>query len=158
MSKGEVSELLKPRVKCIGNDKWHYPFSPYSVGQILYKVKNEPDSGSGFWSADTYSIAKDDFKLDHICLNPLDYPHLFKPLAWYEEREASEMPRYLKDKDGVYEMKDYESNGDIKTFMVYNYQAQRRGSGWSLLGEYALKYFDPATETEYNQYLKTKQK
>ena len=25
-----------------------------------------------------------------------DYPHLFKPLKWYEEREVREMPLYVK--------------------------------------------------------------
>lgn len=64
----EAKELLKPRYKVIAD----YPESPYKIGDI------EVDRG---WS-DTLHLK--------------DFPAIFKPLAWWEERGEEDMPNYLR--------------------------------------------------------------
>ncbi len=59
-------ELLQPRFKVITD----YPNSPYSIGDIY------PD----------YIIG------DLV----RQYPHIFKPLQWWEERKIEDMPTYFK--------------------------------------------------------------
>lgn len=35
------------------------------------------------------------------------YPHLFRPMDWWEKREASDMPMYIKFKDSTTVIKPY---------------------------------------------------
>lgn len=66
-----IEKLLKPRFEVIAD----YPKSTFKVGQILEGelIFCDPDGPK-------YS----------------DYPHLFRKLPWWEKRERSEMPMYLK--------------------------------------------------------------
>jgi hypothetical protein len=60
-------DLLKPRYKVVAD----YPDSIFKIGGIL--IQGEKD---------LTEAAK--------------YPHLFKKLEWWEEREEKDMPEYLK--------------------------------------------------------------
>lgn len=81
-----IENLLKPRVKLIAP----VPFIEDEVSTIL--VSNQQgiflhpthDEGSA------YCIIWEDLE---------QYPHLFKRLEWYEERQESEMPQYIRIKN-----------------------------------------------------------
>jgi hypothetical protein len=59
--------LLIPRYEVIAD----YPSSPYSVGTIIVELPE-------------YKNARTDMR---------QWPHLFRPLLWYELRHISEMPK-----------------------------------------------------------------
>lgn len=71
-----VEDLLKPRYKVIAD----FPMSICKVGEILEpQGKYFPVIEGGYWNIEIYK-----------------YPHLFKKLEWWEEREESDMPEYVK--------------------------------------------------------------
>lgn len=65
-----VEELMQPRYIVIAD----YPGLDYKVGYVL-----NPHPIYGF----------------DIFPYPEKYPHIFKPLNWYEERELKDMPEYV---------------------------------------------------------------
>lgn len=72
-------ELLKPRYKVIAD----YPNSEWKVGKILVRVK---DATNDIFHVHEYAIVGD------ISLNEIKkYPHIFKPLEWWEEREEKDI-------------------------------------------------------------------
>ena len=68
-----VEELLMPRWKVIAD----YPNSIFKVGQIMER------SGYG------------EFDIINHC-NCSRYPHIFKPIEWWEDRAVEDMPEYVK--------------------------------------------------------------
>lgn len=104
-------DLMERRFKVIAD----YPQSDYKIGEILDRD----------WSWDGND--EDGFK--HSISQ---YPHLFKELAWYEEREDSDMPEYVKDtlSETVYKM-----NYFLNNHVVF------------------LQEYLPATKEQYEQYL-----
>lgn len=69
------------------------------------------------------------------------YPHLFKKLEWWEEREEKDMPEYVK----------YISSSKI--FKPINWSIDPKGTGMAALYNaswYYTPYILPATEEEYN--------
>ena len=79
-----------------------------------------------------------------------DFPHLFKELEWWEEREVEDMPKYVKSiANGsiVKEVTTYSLNDNM-------FYADYRG--YSL--HYYLKFFEPATKEEYEEYQESKTK
>jgi hypothetical protein len=74
-----TEELLKPRYKVIAD----FPASTISVGDIIQT--NE--------STVAYVVEINDHS-DKYAMK--DYPHLFKKLAWWEERKVEDMPEYVK--------------------------------------------------------------
>ncbi|WP_343680040.1 hypothetical protein [Chryseobacterium arthrosphaerae] len=68
-------QLLKPRFKVINI----YPGCEWSIGEIL-----DRDWG---WDGD------DEIGFKH---HVSDFPHLFKPLKWFEERKAEDFPIYVE--------------------------------------------------------------
>lgn len=77
-----TEELLKPRYKVIAD----YPNSPYTVGDV-YKFKKKLrnsfyEKENGFSPANLYA--------------PDQYPHLFRKLEWWEERNETDLPQYVK--------------------------------------------------------------
>ena len=81
------------------------------------------------------------------------YPHLFTELKWYEEREALDMPEYVKriDETEFFEVASgYNGSGSI----IVKYPKGKYGTGTA--GPIGLMNLLPATETDYNEYLKTK--
>jgi hypothetical protein len=81
-----VEELLTPRFKVIAG----YPDSKTAVGEI-FTLKFRPNNGNvygieilgtaGIWDQAYFER----------------YPHLFKKLEWWEERELEQMPLHVKD-------------------------------------------------------------
>lgn len=114
-------ELLSPRYKVIAG----YPGSLYPTGYIIDEADNL--EGFTFFSTEVHK-----------------YPHIFKPLAWYEEREEKDMPSYVRNvADGI-------------VFKVYarfkkapsSIQVKAKGSKYATW--HALCDLIPATEAEYN--------
>lgn len=113
------TELLKPRYEVIAD----YPGSSFTIGEVVFDYKEK---------------AKSAFD---------KYPHLFRPLAWWEHRKPEDMPEYVKDKSSgkVYKVADPSQNHRI----------------WHVDGEIEHRFitrswYTPATETEYQEYLKSK--
>lgn len=132
-----IEELLKPRWKVIAD----FPCNVgHDVGEIIseYKYKSEPDCC--FIEIDL------DGKIFGIC--PDDYPHLFRKLKWWEEREIEDMPNYIRvehtiplayyqNLNGVYKVGEYISDGFIPD----------KGDGIKSIS--FNKWVFPATEQEY---------
>lgn len=133
-----ISELLKPRYKV--QDDW--PFrKDFEVGEIIqlsFKLMEE-------WHFH-HEITHQNYGESFFT----SYPNIFKKLPWHEDRKPEEMPEYVKNKCdpgqpfNVYEVKGYTGCGKVVEFK----------DGSKGLSEYWL----PATKTEYDQYIKTKQK
>lgn len=85
-----TEELLKPRWKVIAD----YPDSPFDVGEII----NSNGTVEQFERVVDYTLISN-CTIEY----PDDYPAIFKKLKWWEEREFNELPKYVKNKDGVYE-------------------------------------------------------
>jgi hypothetical protein len=76
-------ELLAPRYKVIEP----YPFQSYNVGDII--------TGEQAIVTSIYEMRYSYTKLG-------DYPAIFKPLRWFEERELSELPEYVSAKASIH--------------------------------------------------------
>jgi hypothetical protein len=120
-----IDHLLFPRYKIIAD----YPGNPHKVGHILEYARG------------------DDWDKKHIetCKK---YPHLFKELAWHEERPKEDMPKYIKHGGVVYPLtgEKIERYRD-RIIVIYP------------LTESDIMFSDslPATETDYLKYINQKQ-
>lgn len=133
-----IAELLKPRYKVIAD----YPGSPFWVGSILIFIPRFMHRVDGNIESTTYS---DVFRRgNHFILADeiKEYPHLFNPLEWYEDRKPEEMPGYVKDKfNQVHKVTSVERIGANLEKGFYAH--------W--------KNVQPATLAEYTQYINSKQ-
>ncbi len=136
-------ELMELRIEVMGG----YPGSPFSVGQILYYQNNEfvnnryhkgnPNKEPCFKSI---AIAK-----------AREYPNLFKELAWWEKREIGDI-QYVKHGTEIRKVKELRLEKSIPEVACAldipfgNYDRE-----W-----FAVYDCLPATQSEYEQYLKTK--
>jgi len=99
----KAEQLLKPRFEVIAN----YPDSNLSIGDVL--TKNLSVYGTG--------------NPQEFVRNPMDYPHLFRKLNWWEKRTKEEMPKRLTCKaipndNEVIEIEEWDViqfNGHIKS-------------------------------------------
>lgn len=111
-------ELLAKRVKVIAS----YPDSNYLIGEIIY--------------LNDYSV------YERKIFAP--YPHLFRELKWWEERDPSDLPEYLMTSAAngrqarVYKVKEYKANGAIADF---------DDGTWTNTDKW-----EPADESEYLQF------
>ena len=128
-----VEELMKPRYKVIAD----YPKCPFGdVGRVI-ELKN----GKYEWAEydGMYSENESFFQ---------EYPHLFKPLKWWEDRKPEDMPEYVKLKPEyggrVYKLSEAKESYGGKAFM-FDYPITEH---WIDLSQCI-----PATETEYTQYI-----
>jgi hypothetical protein len=117
-----TEELLKPRWKVIAT----FPDNiNYEVGSILdrnwCKYVNGEDASEGI----VWEIS--------------DFPHLFKQLEWWEDRNEEDIPKYVKNKDGI--ILDMTISMPLAKSMK--------------LVESFLSKSLPATREEYETYLKT---
>jgi hypothetical protein len=118
--------LLMPRFKVIAT----FPRCWHSVGEIL-----QPDK-DGF-----FEVWQDEYMDFHYvdC-----YPHLFRKLSWWEDREISEMPEYVKNSKGeIVKVVGLETNG-----LFYEKANSMEGKMWT-----RYSYCMPATHEEYISYL-----
>ena len=112
-------ELLKPRYKTLCN----YPDSPLRVGQII--------------TGNTFNIT------GGTKFHCKDYPAIFKPLAWWEDRDDKDMPLYIKYGEGaVYKITGWN--------IEKGYALCERGEDYPLWIQHHVM---PVTEAEYTQYL-----
>ncbi len=75
-----TEELLRPRYKVIAD----YPNSPHKIYEILESINVDGrylNKNIGLWEKDLEK-----------------FPAIFKPLEWWEDRKAEDMPEYLKHK------------------------------------------------------------
>ena len=128
----QPEELLKPRYKVIAD----YPKSIHPIGTIY---------NCGGTSEDLLYCDRDGPRMR-------DYPHLFKPLAWWEDRKVEEMPEYVKEGGQVFKATWKEGavteNGK---------QPMRMGldsdyADWQVISN-VMCHYEPSTETEYNAYI-----
>jgi hypothetical protein len=82
-------ELMKPRYKVIAG----YPSMPFMNNQVLNLVIRR----TGGW---VYEWYEHDGKYEIGEYELKDYPHLFKKMEWWEEREEKDMPEYVKHRRG----------------------------------------------------------
>ncbi len=130
-----VEQLMQPRYKVIAEDT----SQNFEIGDLLTPFK----AVAGFenhWVTNHHLNNK-----RHIMIySPEKYPHLFRKLQWWEERDEKDMPEYVKDEYGVYKVMNnwYELNSDgccsAHTFRDNKFYA---------------KDVHPATEQQYNDYI-----
>lgn len=124
-------ELLKPRYKVIAD----YPNSSDKVGSV-YTLDHEGQSV--FYDK---------------------YPHLFRPLSWWEERAESDLPEYVKVNKDTRGLLDLETFGQyLKEGTIIKVRRWFGTSPFYTHKEFVLAcYVDPATEDEYNQYVESRE-
>ena len=86
-----IKQLNTIRYKVIAD----YPNSRLEIGEILTKYKFE-SSDTGMYVYTTNL----EIPLRGINIKPdwaENYPHLFRKLEWWEDREVEDMPQYLKE-------------------------------------------------------------
>lgn len=138
-----ISELLKPRRKVIAG----YPGSEFEIGDILVK-------DAGLYYLETSE------GLLHLSYPPHmiePFPHLFREMQWHKERKPEEMPEYVihVGSGEVAKVDRFDLETTSEWFMYLNGGAFPFCPGGSALEN---DHFLPATKTEYDQYIKTKQK
>ena len=139
MNKDNIQELLKPRYKVIAD----YPNNKMPIDAILI-----PNRLDGTVNNDWVSPDPNDRKF--IYADVSKYPHLFRRLEWWEDRDVKDMPEYVKrimgtNKGKVYKIADPSQNGRIwheEREIEYGYFLRYAG------------LFEPATETQFNDYKK----
>lgn len=123
--------LLTPRYMVEAD----YPNSPYEVGQIIdFSEPAEFKSGN--------VIGTD---LPETFYNK--YDNIFTPLNWFENRDIKDLPRYLRRKDSVIHVEQYYKNDKGVSVLATHSSAR-----------YPIEWYTPATEAEYLEYLKSKEK
>jgi hypothetical protein len=82
--KTTIEHLVTLRFEVIAD----YPKSKFEVGSILSRVKNATN--------DWYDLGDSNPDLGIIQKQELiQYPHLFRPLNWWENRSEEEMPMFI---------------------------------------------------------------
>lgn len=127
--------LLQPRYEVIGD----YPGNIFKVTDVLTK---NPYAQSCYGN------------LNGVICHPENYPNLFRHMAWWEQRGKEDMPKFLSYK--------LFSNETPRVFKVATHFYGINGARPDgFIDEYGdFRYYSrtiPATESEYNEYLKTKQ-
>ena len=150
-----VPNLMTPRVKVIAL----YPKCGFKIGDILYVAED----GTG-WS---YMA---DIGLYHNSVdNVSDYSANFQPIPWWSDREDNEMPQYIRitgfgctvEQGGIAKVvgtgifpdegRCIGNEGNRYVFIEDKYKEQYGHNRMN------CRNCIPATETEYNEYLKQKE-
>lgn len=121
-----TEELLKPRYKVIAD----YPNSTWGVGVVI--ELHPTDNRHPFYG------------------NLHNYPHLFKPLQWWEEREEKDMPVFVKSISTALRMKI----GEVSKVKAWTKDIGKTGV-W-LEGKPFSRLIEtlvPSTEQEYENWL-----
>lgn len=110
-------QLMQPRWKCIAD----YPQSIWKVGEILTDFPE-------LWAK----------------ANLEPFPNIFVRLQWWEDRQESEMPEYVKYCGTILKVKKWTKN--IEGEPSFTWEGEK-------MGLYAYSTL-PATEEEYKQFKK----
>ena len=135
-------ELLKPRVKMIAPIPKMFSVPGIEVGKI--------------WTGEEVG-GKIIFHLSSAHRMDLEaikgYPHLFQPLAWWEDRKPEDLPHYVKDIDGnVYKAVRYEDlNGRLPRFYTGKRETKGRWKGFE--EPFNIAACVPATEADYQSFI-----
>lgn len=141
-----TEQLLIPRYKVIAD----YPASPYKVGEVLifweisqgYDESKRPitldlqDSGLEFQRM----VNEEEFK---------KYPHLFRPLQWWEERRISDLPNYIRITGDVYKVDEWFNN-------VGNHPRSVENPNLAIEWHFIAGHSIPTTLEEYLTYINSK--
>lgn len=129
-------ELMKPRYKVVA-DYPHIEMDQHGVGDIISPY------GMGFVHPEKVKEQYDSF------------PHLFKKLEWWEERNIDDMPEYLKSEYKMLEV--------VEVYKISGYETNTFGEFFaktpdSETGKLFIRNADamPATKEEYDSF-KSKQ-
>jgi len=133
MANEKVIELMKPRYKVIAP----YPNSPFKAGQILIRDDSHENN---YWTGEQCYTDR----------YPDQYPHLFKPLQWWEDRKPEEMPEYVRIEEKVYKIREWENY-----FGLLPHEDNPAKDSLFKVEHYFNKGV-PATLEDYQQYLTTK--
>lgn len=118
-----TEQLLMPRYKVIAD----YPMSSHAVGDVLtYLI-------GGTFVNERIRVKEDSLQ---------NYPAIFKPLSWWEERALEDMPEYVKEV-----MKTDFGESDKGTFTIEKYD-----SDYVFIMLAHIDYI-PSTLTEYQSFI-----
>ncbi|MES2287422.1 MAG: hypothetical protein V4547_17140 [Bacteroidota bacterium] len=144
-----IEELLKPRYLCIA-DFWNNPFE---VGDVIqfedYKDYHDFYTGDVLgkdWSTAFMELKKPYQEFSEgtsIVWNMrafTPYPHLFRKLEWWEHREVSEMPEYVKSPIGFFKVEWIIRNDEL-----FLSDATDKNDPWIKVSPTIL----PCTSTDY---------
>lgn len=129
-----IGELLKERVKVI---------SPYpEIERHNIKVGDIITISETAMQADYLQDGCPVVAIDHKL-----FPLIFKPLSWWEEREAVDMPQYVKLRNGtdIWKVLEWHKIAGTFFFVTQSYKDLQKANWWN------PNAFLPATEAEYNQ-------
>lgn len=115
-----TEDLMKPRYKVIAD----YPSSSYKIGEIIQLDKDQKNAKLYYSS----------------------FPAIFSPLEWWEERELTDMPKYLMTKDEMDMFEVVEYGNYIKSDVIV-YWHVTKNKGW-----HSLYDLLPCSESEYLNY------
>lgn len=121
-------ELMKPRCKAIAPDT----SGNFEVGEIFYPEKN----GSYYFYGDN----------GKRCFAPKYYPHLFRELEWWEDRNPEDMPEFIKDA----------TDGEVSKPIWRQGKMKIGKRTWSIRN-IVMCFYSPATEEEYLAHIKNTQ-
>jgi len=118
---------------CVGGKEGdpNYPNSPVNTGDILELTIH----GYVFIACYGVTVTRDTVS---------KYPHLFRPMPWWEGRQPEDMPEYVRIKNKVLRVVKY--NLTFGEFLPEKSKYMKR-----------LEYTQPATEQEYLDYIKQKE-
>lgn len=131
-------ELLIPRYKVIAD--WPMPHcgeNPIKSGDILMQYLE---------NSTVWRLIKHGNWTDETTYNPEKYPHLFKLLAWHEERKIEEMPQYVKRDTSIYKVTEWCDDGTNELYATW----EDNESGCY------MRSFLPATLSQYTSYINSK--
>lgn len=137
MKQIEVEKLLQRRIKVLSP----YPLSPYKVGDYV----ELSDSGN---NARVIESGDSSFWMptDEIIKMPL----VFNVASWWEDREVSEMPTYLKSSETFPNPHYVKVNKHYGVFFEGEYHGK---DVFKPYWEAQYSYYFPATESDYQSYL-----
>lgn len=123
----KIEQLMRPRYRLSAD----YPGNSRPIGFVFTMDKKDEEG----WYTTTGYLQEKFFTM---------YPHLFKPLSWWEDRAPEEMPKYLKDVNGVIEKGVWEKS----TYKPNTLQFRTENAVWQGI-DIVMCMFEPATEQEY---------
>ena len=133
-----TEELLKPRIKVIAP----MPLMVNEVGYYLERIETKEGFKFGIMTKEKMVLyPKGVFK---------EWPHIFREVSWWEDRNPEDMPEYVKWQDGF-----GTENRIVKFEMLQENTINIDGN--PMTASLWLEHLTPATKEEYEQYLKTKQ-
>jgi len=142
-------QLLIPRVMCVGTQPGtiNYPDSEFVTGEILMFGKSLTHSGDEiindngcFWKQDQSAYISKRYAEA--------FPHLFRPMPWWEGRNPEDMPKWVKFSENYMNFKAG-SVYETECWSDKHYDCIQFRSEEGLCGVPFGKWVAPATEQEY---------